>query len=106
MTHNFLTILTNNIDVEYLFNSSWDVCHYCWNCLNSNTIEMIMLIKWYEKLELWKFEKNSNSSNKKKKTETKTDEIWIDEQSVTIIQEMIEWETESNDESMLDIDDE
>ena len=35
-----------------------------------------------------------------------TDEVWIDEQSDTIIQEMIKWKTESSNESVLDTDDE
>ena len=65
-----------------------------------------MLIKWYEKLELWKLRKNSDSSNRKKRTEAETNEVWINEQSIIIIQEMIEWETENNDKSVLDTDDE
>ena len=35
-----------------------------------------------------------------------TDEIWIDEQSDIMIQEMIEWETENSNESVLDTDNE
>ena len=35
-----------------------------------------------------------------------TDEVWIDEQSNTMIQEMIKWKTENDDESMLNTDDE
>ena len=57
---------------------------------------MIMLVKWYEKLELTE---NSDSSNEEK---TETDELPIDEQSVTVIQEKVEWKTES-DESILNI---
>ena len=79
MTKNILSISASDIDVEWIFNTACDVCYYCWNCLNSDTIEMIMLMKWYKKLELWKFEKNSDSSNEKKKTEAETDEVWIDE---------------------------
>ena len=106
MTKNILSISASDIDVEWIFNTAHDVCHYCWNHLNSDTIEMIMLMKWYEKLKLWKLKENSDSFNRKKRTEAETDEVWIDEQSVTIIQEMIEWETESSDESVLDTDDE
>ena len=106
MTKNILSISASDVNVEWIFNTVYDVCHYHWNYFNSDTIEIIMLMKWYEKLELWKSEKNSDLSNKKKRTEAETDEIWIDEQSVIIIQEMIEWETESSDKSVLDTDDE
>ena len=106
MTKNILSISASDVDVEQIFNTACDICHYYWNCLNSDTIEMIMLMKWYEKLELWKFEKNSDSFNEKKKMKAETNEIWIDEQSDTIIQEMIKWKTESSNESVLDTDDE
>ena len=33
-----------------------------------------------------------------------TNKVWIDEQYATIVQEMIEWETENSDESVLDTD--
>ena len=75
MTKNILSISASDVDVEWIFNTAHDVCHYHWNCLNSDTIEMIMLMKWYEKLRLWKFEKNSDSSNEKKKQEAETDEV-------------------------------
>ena len=42
----------------------------------------------------------------KKKIKTETNEIWIDEQSDTMIQEMIEWKTENSDKNVLDIDNE
>ena len=103
---NILSISASDIDVEQIFNTTCDVCHYHQNCLNSDTIKIIILMKWYEKFRLWKFRKNSDSSNKKKRTEAETNEVWIDEQSVIMIQEMIEWETESDDESVLDTDDE
>ena len=45
MTKNILSISASDVDVEQIFNIAHDVCHYCWNCLNSDTIEMIMLIK-------------------------------------------------------------
>ena len=68
-------------------------------------------LKW---LCWWSNIRNSNYENlkkilihliKKKKTETETNEIWIDKQSVTMIQEMIEWETENDNENVLNIDD-
>ena len=96
MTKNILSISASDVDVERIFNTACDVCHYCQNHLNLDTIEMIMLVKWYEKLELTE---NSDSSNEEK---TETDELPIDEQSVTVIQEKVEWKTES-DESILNI---
>ena len=106
MTKNILSISASDIDVEQIFNTAHDVCHYYQNYLNSDTIKMIMLMKWYKKLRLWKFEKNSDSFNEKKKTEAETNKVWIDEQSDTMIQEMIEWETKNSDESVLDTDNE
>ena len=59
ITKNILSISAFDIDVEWLFNTARDVCHYCWNCLNADTIEIIMLLKWYEKLKLAIAEQNS-----------------------------------------------
>ena len=105
MTKNILSISVSDVDVKWIFNTAHDVCHYCQNHLNSDTIKMIMLMKWYEKFRLWKFRENSDSSNRKKKIKAETNEVWIDEQFVTIIQEMIEWEIENSDKNVLDTDD-
>ena len=45
MTKNILSISASDIDVEQIFNTAHDVCHYYQNHLNSDTIKMIMLIK-------------------------------------------------------------
>ena len=50
---NILSISAANVDVEWVFNTDWDTYHYCWNHLDANIIEIIILIKWYEKLRLW-----------------------------------------------------
>ena len=42
----------------------------------------------------------------KKKTKTETNKVWINKQSDTMIQEMIEWKIENSDKNMLDTDDE
>ena len=42
---NILSISASDIDVEQIFNTTCDVCHYHQNCLNSDTIKMIMLMK-------------------------------------------------------------
>ena len=78
MTKNILSISAFDIDVEQIFNTAHDICHYCQNHFNSDIIKMIMLMKWYKKFELWKFEKNSDSSNKKKKIEAEINKVWID----------------------------
>jgi len=52
MTKNILSISASDVDVEWIFNTAHDVCHYHWNYLNSDIIKMIILIKWYEKLKL------------------------------------------------------
>ena len=49
---NILSISAFNVDVEWLFNTAKDVCYYYWNYLNVDTIKIIMLLKWYEKLKL------------------------------------------------------
>lgn len=43
MARDFLTIATNGVGVERLFNSSRDVCHYRRSRLHADTIEAIML---------------------------------------------------------------
>ncbi len=42
------TISAADIEVECLFNIAQDVIIYCWNWLNSDTIENIMLIKYHD----------------------------------------------------------
>ena len=45
MTKNILSISTFDIDVEWIFNTAHDIYYYCWNYFNSDTIEIIMLMK-------------------------------------------------------------
>ena len=63
MTKNILSISVFNINVEWLFNTARDVCHYCQNHLNADTIEIIMLLKWYEKLKLAIAEQNLSQNS-------------------------------------------
>ena len=42
---NIFSISAFNIDVEQFFNTARNVCHYHQNCLNADTIEIIMLLK-------------------------------------------------------------
>ena len=64
-----------------------------------------MLIKWYEKLELWTSENKSDLSEITENQISDTDEELMNEQSIFIKKENVEWETESNNESELDSDD-
>ena len=43
---------TSDVDIEQFFNIARNVCHYHQNHLNADTIEIIILLKWYEKLKL------------------------------------------------------
>jgi hAT family C-terminal dimerisation region len=97
MAKDILSIPASGVGVERIFNTAGDTCHYRRNRLNPDTIEMIMLVKWYEKLGLWTPGKNSDLFNEEEKI-TEPDQIPMDEQPATIIQEEIEWETEISDE--------
>ena len=63
MTKNILSISASDVDVEWLFNTARDVCYYYWNYLNADTIEIIMLLKWYEKLKLATTEQNLSQNS-------------------------------------------
>ncbi len=45
---NIFAISAADIEVKHLFNMTQDVITYCWNQLNSDTIENIMLIKYHD----------------------------------------------------------
>ena len=64
---NILLISIFSIGVERIFNITHNIYYYHRNRLNPDTIEMIILMKWYEKLELWIFKKNFNLFNEKKR---------------------------------------
>ena len=63
MIKNIFSISAFDIDVEWLFNTARNVCHYCQNHLNTDTIEIIMLLKWYEKLKLAIAEQNLSQNS-------------------------------------------
>ncbi len=44
---NILAISAADVEVKCLFNMTWDIITYCWNWLNSDIIENIMLIKYH-----------------------------------------------------------
>lgn len=43
MARDFLSIITTDIDVEWLFNSAQDIYYFCWGQLDKNTIFTLML---------------------------------------------------------------
>src|SRR6266850_1120382 len=98
MTKDILSIPASGVGVERIFNTARDVCHYRRNRLNPDTIEMIMLVKWYEKLGLWAPEKENIAS-----VSAADVELPMDEQSCSMIKQDVEWETESSDGSIVDI---
>ncbi len=109
MTKDILSISASDVDVEQLFNTARDVCHYHQNHLNADTIEIIMLLKWYEKLKLATAEQNS-SQNSDLFTADKNQEIDVkkslmNEQSLNVKNENhceIVWKTDSSEKSDVD----
>lgn len=99
MAKDILSIPASGVGVERLFNTARDVCTYRRNRLNSTTIEIIMLIKWYEKLGIPSVEKSDILDQEG----NQVDEPFVDEQAASVNEELedVDWETES-DESVLD----
>ncbi|KAE8314150.1 hypothetical protein BDV41DRAFT_575993 [Aspergillus transmontanensis] len=52
MARDFLTVATNGVGVERLLNSSRDICHYRRSCLQSDTIEAIILQMCTDRLQV------------------------------------------------------
>ena len=106
MTKNILLISASDIDVEWFFNIAKNVCHYYWNYLNADTIEIIILLKWYKKLRLAIAEQNL-SQNSDLFTADKNQEIdvkksLINEQSLNVKNENhceIIWKIDSNEKN-------
>jgi hypothetical protein len=102
MAKDILSIPASGVGIERLFNTARDVCFYRGNHPNLSTIEMIMLLKWNEKLGLPPSDETSNLFDKEGSQIVGTDEPWIDEQPASVKEEYVDWESESSDESMLD----
>ena len=109
ITKNILSISASDVDVEQLFNTARDVCHYHQNCLNTDTIKIIMLLKWYEKLKLATAEQNL-SQNSDLFTADKDQEIDVkkslmNEESLNVKDEnhcKIVWKTDNNKKNNVD----
>jgi len=109
MAKDILSIPASGVGVERLFNTARDVCHYRRNCLNADTIEIIMLLKWYEKLGLATAEQNPSQNSglftADKDQEIDAEEPLMDEQSPNVEDEdhcEVVWETDSSEESDVD----
>ena len=89
MTKNIFLISVSDIDIKCLFNTAQNTCHYHQNHLNVNTIKIIMLIKWYKKLELWTSEDKSDLSEIIENQISNIDEELMNEQSIFIKKENI-----------------
>ena len=103
MAKDILSIPASGVGVERLFNTARDVCHYRRNRLNSNTIEIVMLVKYYE--QLLTSTEETTPLNIENTLSIDIDEPPMDEQIISI-KEDVEWETESDDESIIDTDSE
>ena len=106
MTKNILSISASDVDVEQLFNTAKNVCHYHQNCLNADTIEIIILLKWYEKLKLATAEQNSSQNSDlfiaDKNQEINTEKSLINEQNFNVKNEnhcKIVWKINSNEKN-------
>jgi hAT family C-terminal dimerisation region len=97
MAKDILSIPASGVGVERLFNTARDVCHYRRNHLNANTIEIIMLVKWYEKL---RFSASEQELSQNSGQEADTDEPPMDERASVEEDEdhyEIVWETDSEE---------
>ena len=110
MAKDILSIPASGVGVERLFNTARDVCFYRRNRLNSTTIEMIMQLKWYEKLGLASSDENSDFFSKDSEGSKKANqlagnvadvELWIDEQpaSESARELEVDWESDSGSDS-------
>ena len=97
-----LSIPASGVGVERLFNTARDVCFYRRNRLNPTTIEMIMQLKWYEKLGLASYDEKLDASRQDEPQGA--EEPWVDEQPASAVGELenVDWETESESDSETD----
>ena len=98
MAKDILSIPASGVGVEQLFDTARDVLDsYHRNYPNLTTIEMVVMLKWNEKLGLPPSDEASDVFGKEGGQIADTDE-----QSASVKEEPVDWETESSDESMLD----
>ena len=68
MAQDFLAIATTDVDVEWLFNSAWDICHYCHGQLHADIIHDLMLQLTTDQFHLKKEYQNLNEDSPENKT--------------------------------------
>ncbi|KAL2005531.1 hypothetical protein VTN00DRAFT_2742 [Thermoascus crustaceus] len=107
MARDILSIPASGFGVERLFNVGRDVCHYRRNRLNGDTIEMIMLIKYFERIGISLTgdtgsvsslsQQGKQNSERERSLSLPPDEHAGDEES-----DDLEWEVES--QSFIDVE--
>jgi hypothetical protein len=100
MARDVLAIPATEVGVERLFNVGRDTCHYRRNRLNGKTIEMIMVIKYFERIGIPLSEPGPPSLDLQPTISEEQSEQSLtlppDEQQGEIADDICEWERESN----------
>ena len=109
MIKKILSIFVFDIDIKWLFNTARNVCHYHQNCQNADIIEIIMLLKWYEKLKLATAKQNLSQNSDlfiaDKNQEIDAEKSLMNEQNLNVKNENhceIIWKTDSNKKNDID----
>jgi hypothetical protein len=100
MARDVLAIPATEVGVERLFNVGRDTCHYRRNRLNGKTIEMIMVIKYFERIGIPLSEGLPPGLDLQAIISEEQPEQSLpvppDEQQGEIADDICEWERESN----------
>ena len=107
MARDVLAIPATGVGVERLFNVGRDTCHYRRNRLDGKTIEMIMLIKYFERIGIPLAEVPSDDIDKlvpnlghpQPGQDSLAIAVPADEQPGDSVSDICEWENESIDGS-------
>lgn len=107
MARDILAIPATGVGVERLFNVGRDTCHYRRNRLNGDTIQMIMLIKYFERIGISLSEvppsviESQPASLSVHEEREHSLSVPIDEEVGDDIGDICEWESEFDDDSVL-----
>jgi hypothetical protein len=97
MAHDVLAIPATEVGVERLFNVGRDTCHYRRNRLNGKTIEMIMVIKYFERIGITLSEGLPDLQPTISEGQLEQPlSVPPDEEQGEIADDICEWERESN----------
>ena len=50
MAKNVLAVPKSGVGIERQFNTTKDICHYCWHSLSASTIKLLMMVRHYNGL--------------------------------------------------------